>query len=105
MIFTYSSAQVPDDSADSELTVGGVKFPYPYSDKPTVQKEEKKTMVKDEEKQNSVPEYRIVHRGHIDLQNFTHARFIANTVVLPNKTSEIDLQCFTFVFIFHFNDF
>ncbi|KAJ7373787.1 Protein kintoun [Desmophyllum pertusum] len=58
----------PDDSADSELTVGGVKFPYPYSDKPTVQ------MVKDEEKQNSVPEYRIVHRGHIDLQNFTHAR-------------------------------
>lgn len=57
-----------------------MKFPYPYSDQPTVQKEEKKTTVSKEEKQKkktrvpSVPEYRIVHRGHIDLQNFTHAR-------------------------------
>ena len=57
-----------------------MKFPYPYSDQSTVQKEEKKTMVNKEERQKkttsgpSVPEYRIVHRGHIDLQNFTHAR-------------------------------
>ena len=71
-------AQVPEDSA--ELSIGGMKFPYPYSDQPTVQKEEKKTIVSKEEKQKkttsapSVPEYKIVHRGHIDLQNFTHAR-------------------------------
>lgn len=57
-----------------------MKFPYPYSDQPTEQKEEKKTMVSKEEKQKkttivpNLPEYRIVHRGHIDLQNFTHAR-------------------------------
>ena len=57
-----------------------MKFPYSYSDQPTVQKEEKKTIVSEEEKQKkttsvpSVPEYKIVHRGHIDLQNFTHAR-------------------------------
>lgn len=57
-----------------------MKFPYPYSDQPTVQKEERKTMVSKEEKQkkmtsaSSVPEYKIVHRGHIDFQNFTHAR-------------------------------
>lgn len=67
---------MPEDAA--ELTIGGMKFPYPYSDQPTVQKEEIKTMVMDEKKQMTsapnVPEYRIVHRGHIDLQNFTHAR-------------------------------
>lgn len=74
----YSSAQVAEDSA--ELTIGGMKFPYPYSDQPTVQKEEKKPMVRNEKKQKkmtctpNVPEYKIVHRGHIDLQNFTQAR-------------------------------
>ena len=57
-----------------------MKFPYPYSDQQIVQKEEKKTIVSKEEKQKkttsvpSEPEYKIVHRGHIDLQNFTHAR-------------------------------
>lgn len=67
-----------EDSA--ELTVGGVKFPYPYSDKPTVLTEEKNPTVKDEQKLKktaadpSVPKYKIVHRGHIDLQNFTNAR-------------------------------
>lgn len=72
--------QVPEDSSDHELTIGGMKFPYPYSDQPTVQKEEEKPMDRDEKKQKkisstpNVPEYRIVHRGHIDLQNFTHAR-------------------------------
>ena len=46
----------------------------------TLTKIQKKTTVSKEEKQKkktsvpSVPEYRIVHRGHIDLQNFTHAR-------------------------------
>lgn len=74
----YFYAQVAEDSA--ELSVGGIKFPYPYSDQPIVQKEENKTMVSREERQKkktsipNVPEYRVVHRGHIDLQNFTNAR-------------------------------
>ncbi|XP_078362461.1 protein kintoun-like [Oculina patagonica] len=76
-VIRTKTKEVPEDSA--ELTIGGMKFPYPYSDQPTVQKEdEKKPMARDEKKKMTstpnVPKYRIVHRGHIDLQNFTHAR-------------------------------
>ena len=72
--------QAPADSPD--FTIGGQKFPYPYSDEPAADcKEENKraTKIDAEKKQKgtsdpSVPEYKIVHRGHIDLQNFTYAR-------------------------------
>lgn len=72
--------QAPADSPD--FTIGGQKFPYPYSDEPAADcKEENKraTEIDAEKKQKGtsdpcVPEYKIVHRGHIDLQNFTYAR-------------------------------
>ena len=32
---------------------------------------------------SNVPEYRIVHRGVIDFQNFTHARLYAKYLQLP----------------------
>lgn len=79
MTWLVSFFQVPEESA--ELTIGGQKFPYPYSDEPAaVGEEEKQPKAKNEKPKKkasdpSVPEYRIVHRGHIDLQNFTHARY------------------------------
>ena len=66
----------------AEFTVGGQKFPYPYNDEPTALQVEKQTSTKSDKKQQkpatdpTVPEFRIVHRGHIDLQNFTYARLI-----------------------------
>lgn len=69
---------MPEDSAG--MMIGDAKFPYPYSDEPTVVTKEKKPTVKDGHRhrkktdESSVPEFRIVHRGLIDLQNFTNAR-------------------------------
>ena len=95
LAFLYG--QVPEESA--ELTIGGQKFPYPYSDEPTaIRKEEKQTIAKNEEKPKKtasdpgVPEYRIVHRGHIDFQNFTHARLYIHCKV-PTVLLETFLLC------------
>ncbi|XP_022796221.1 protein kintoun-like isoform X2 [Stylophora pistillata] len=77
-IIRTKTNEVPKDSA--ELMFGGEKFPYPYSDEPKVVTKEKKPTVKDGQRHKkktddpSVPEFRIVHRGLIDLQNFTNAR-------------------------------
>lgn len=72
----------PVESA--EFKVGDQTFPYPYDNKTTTaDTDEKGKLLKenkeDQTKANSpldptVPKYRLVHRGHIDLQNFTHAR-------------------------------
>lgn len=89
--FLLCFVQAPADSAD--FTIGGQKFPYPYSDEPAADcKEENKraTKINAEKKQKgtsdlSVPEYKIVHRGNIDLQNFTYARlyFLIRHIFIP----------------------
>ena len=89
--FLLCFVQAPADSAD--FTIGGQKFPYPYSDEPTADcKEENKraTKIDTEKKQKGtsdliVPEYKIVHRGNIDLQNFTYARlyFLICHIFIP----------------------
>ena len=61
-----------------------MKFPYPYKDSPTPvheHKEKGKTSEECSEKtgkksDSNEPVYRIVHRGHIDFQNFTCARYV-----------------------------
>ena len=75
--------------------IGDKRLPYPYKNKPpetkekTVASQDKTTDVTDERNEDSsslehgalsssnhsyTPEYTIVHRGHLDLQNFTNAR-------------------------------
>lgn len=77
-VIRTKTSEVPEDSA--EMMIGDAKFPYPYGDEPTVVTKEKKPTVKDGHRHRkktdepSVPEFRIVHRGLIDLQNFTNAR-------------------------------
>jgi hypothetical protein len=81
---------VKDTGAD--IDIGGKKLPYPYKDKTpdlqesTVDANDLLPAVKDKASSSLVengllsdnhaqtPKYSIVHRGHLDLQNFTNAR-------------------------------
>ncbi|XP_068747684.1 protein kintoun-like [Montipora capricornis] len=79
-VIRSKSTEAPVESA--ELTIGGQTFPYPYDDNPTTlnakEKQTKQKKGKNSKTATStdptVPEYRLVHRGHIDFQNFTNAR-------------------------------
>ncbi|KAK3728891.1 hypothetical protein QZH41_010189 [Actinostola sp. cb2023] len=99
-VIRTKSKEKPEKLADN--TIGGMSFPYPYTDKATTEKQEnmkpkKKTKHKntsnnkddnksvnsddgDEKtsaksnKRTNEPVYHIVHRGVIDFQNFTNAR-------------------------------
>ena len=80
---------VKDVGADIEF--GDKKLPYPYKKKIPQPKETREnpkdtTDVKEitsgmddglsSTNHSSTPEYSIVHRGHLDLQNFTNARYV-----------------------------
>lgn len=103
----FSSFQVAEGSA--ELTIGGEKFPYPYGDIPAgahqqeKQEEAKSEKTKKNSSDPSVPEYRIVHRGHVDLQNFTYARWLLLSILplqslhlLITESSQTDINIMSF---------
>ena len=92
LISSHAFQGVKDAGAD--IDIGGKKLPYPYKDKtPDVKEKAVDTNdmtpdVKDKANKSSsilengltsnnhsqTPKYSIVHRGHLDLQNFTNAR-------------------------------
>ncbi|XP_028402698.1 protein kintoun-like [Dendronephthya gigantea] len=76
VIRTANDKGVKTSGADIEI--GGKKLPYPYKDKPiecTEKTNEASNDIADDSiDRSSTPEYSIVHRGHLDLQNFTNAR-------------------------------
>ena len=78
--------------AGADIDIGGKKLPYPYKDKTpdlkesTIDPNDLTPAMKDKASSSLVqngltsdnhaqtPKYSIVHRGHLDLQNFTNAR-------------------------------
>ena len=81
-------------NAGADIEIGDKKLPYPYKETTPDQKvntvvpEDKTADVNDQTSESShgvenslssnthspIPKYSIVHRGHLDLQNFTNAR-------------------------------
>ena len=84
IIVGFSNLQLPQ--VDPDELAGGLQFPYPYSkqetpghkkDKQTTKNDEREKKGKAKGRKNSgpvEPHHRIVHRGHVDIQNFTNAR-------------------------------
>ena len=68
-------------SSGADILIGDKTLPYPYKDKtPDIKDEVHGTPNNDEKSSSSdshsfTPKYSIVHRGHLDLQNFTNARY------------------------------
>ena len=82
--FSKSSLLLQGPVESAEFKVGDQTFPYPYDNKTTTMDTDVEGKLLKENKEDkakanapldpTVPKFRLVHRGHIDLQNFTHAR-------------------------------